>query len=149
MAPCCCVVEDFSDSLVRLMMFLISSFCFLLWSLLLHHIGLLYSQVRPRCLQALHLGLPSSHFFLRNRHVKQPCKSVNIYARDYKGASCICAFSNVPERDLRCILEEVFVGDDLGAAMEADFVGGVADCADMSAVMRLNSSYKTTITDNK
>lgn len=56
------------------MMFFIRSFWFLRCSLLLHHIGRLYSQESPKCLQALHPGLPSSHFFRRNLHVKQPVR---------------------------------------------------------------------------
>jgi hypothetical protein len=64
----------FSVSFVRLMMFLIFSFCCLRCSLLLHHIGRLYSHFNPRCLQALHPGFPSSHFFLRNLHVKHPVR---------------------------------------------------------------------------
>ncbi len=66
-APCGCV--DFSASFLRLMIILMSSFCFLRASLLLHHIGRLYSHARPRCLHAVHMGVPSSHFFLRNLHV--------------------------------------------------------------------------------
>ena len=66
--PC----DVFSFSFVRLMMFLITSFCCLRCSLLLHHIGRLYSHFNPRCLQARHEGFPSSHFFLRRRHVKHP-----------------------------------------------------------------------------
>lgn len=66
--PC----EVFSLSLVRLMMFLMISFWARLCSLLLHHIGLLYSHLRPKCLQARHEDFPSSHFFLRRRHVKHP-----------------------------------------------------------------------------
>jgi hypothetical protein len=64
-------------SFVCLMMFFILSFCCRRCSLLLHHIGLLYSQQSPRCLQALQPGLPSSHFFRRNLHVKQPVLQVS------------------------------------------------------------------------
>jgi hypothetical protein len=69
------IEELFSESLVLLITVLMSSFCFLRCSLLLHHIGRLYSQLRPRCLHALHLGLASSHFFRRRRHVKHPACS--------------------------------------------------------------------------
>ena len=62
----------FSFNLVRLMMFLMTSFWALLCSLLLHQIGLLYSHLRPRCLHARHEFLPSSHFLRRRRHVKHP-----------------------------------------------------------------------------
>src|SRR3569833_2477033 len=62
----------FSDSFLRLMMVLMSSLCFLRASLLLHHMGRLYSHTRPRCLQAVHMGEPSSHFFRLSLHVKQP-----------------------------------------------------------------------------
>jgi len=48
---------------------LMSSLCFLLASLLLHHIGLLYSHARPRCLQAVQAGEPSSHFLRLSLHV--------------------------------------------------------------------------------
>src|SRR5690242_122651 len=68
--PTPCAV--FSFNFVRLMMFLMTSFWFLLCSLLLHHTGLLYSHLRPRCLQARHEFFPSSHFFRRRRHVKHP-----------------------------------------------------------------------------
>jgi len=62
-------VVPFSESFLRLMIFLMFSFWFLRSSLLLHHIGLLYSQRSPRCLQAVQDGVPSSHFFLRRRQV--------------------------------------------------------------------------------
>ena len=64
----------FSFVLVRLMMDLMWSFCFLRVSLLLHQLGLLYSHSSPRFLQALHRGFSSEHFFLRNLHVKHPIK---------------------------------------------------------------------------
>ena len=62
----------FSEIFVRLIMLLICSFCCFRCSLLVHHAGLLYSHLSPRCLHALHWPFPSSHFFLRSRHVKQP-----------------------------------------------------------------------------
>jgi hypothetical protein len=64
----------FSLSFVRLMMFLMTSFWFRLCSLLLHHIGRLYSHFRPRCLHARQEDFPSSHFFRRRRHVKHPAQ---------------------------------------------------------------------------
>jgi hypothetical protein len=67
----------FSFNFVRLMMFLMTSFWFFLCSLLLHHTGLLYSHLRPRCLQARHEFLPSSHFLRRRRHVKHPAEMVS------------------------------------------------------------------------
>lgn len=73
---------DFSESLVLLMIFLITSFCFFRWSLLLHHSGLLYSHFSPRCLHALQHGFPSSHFFLRSRQVKQPDR-VSVVPESY------------------------------------------------------------------
>ena len=59
----------FSVSFFRLMIILILSFWTRRWSLLLHHMGLLYSHRSPRCLQAVQAGEPSSHFFLRSLHV--------------------------------------------------------------------------------
>lgn len=61
--------DDFSESFLRLMMVLMSSLCCLLASLLLHHMGRLYSQQSPKCLHAVHIGVPSSHFFLLNLQV--------------------------------------------------------------------------------
>ena len=97
--PC----ADFSLSLVRLMMFLICSFWLRLCSLLLHHIGLLYSHWRPRCLQARQADFPSSHFFRRKRHVKHPaelplakCPSAGSLRACQRG-------QGVPVRDRRCI----------------------------------------------
>lgn len=63
------VCAFFSSSFLRLMMTLISSLCLRLSSLLLHHCGRLYSHWSPRCLHAVHRGVPSSHFFRRNRQV--------------------------------------------------------------------------------
>ena len=48
------------------------SLCWRRCSLLLHHIGLLYSHLRPRWRQALQAALPSSHFLRRKRQVKHP-----------------------------------------------------------------------------
>jgi hypothetical protein len=79
--------------------------------------GLLYSQLRPRCLQALHLGLASSHFLRRRRHVKQP------------------------ERERRCIFEDALVGDDFGAAMALS--DGVAD--DMSDAVVFSIQHLVTL----
>lgn len=64
--------EAFSLVLVRLMMPLMTSFCFLLVSLLLHQLGRLYSHSSPRFLHALQRGFSSEHFFRLNRHVKHP-----------------------------------------------------------------------------
>ncbi len=63
------VPDVFSDSFLRLMIILMSSLCFLRASLLLHHMGRLYSHWRPRCLHAVHVGVPSSHFFRRSLQV--------------------------------------------------------------------------------
>lgn len=71
-APVESICEVFSDSFVRFILFLMLSFCNFRCSLLLHHIGLLYSHFNPRCLHALHCPFPSSHFFRRKRQVKQP-----------------------------------------------------------------------------
>ena len=62
----------FSEIFVLFMMLLICSFCCFRCSLLVHQAGRLYSHLSPRCLHALHWPFPSSHFFLRSRHVKQP-----------------------------------------------------------------------------
>lgn len=62
----------FSAIFLRLMMFLMSSLCCRRASLLLHHMDRLYSYCRPRCLQAVHMGAPLSHFFLLSLHVKHP-----------------------------------------------------------------------------
>lgn len=106
--------EVFSVVLVRLIIPLIKSFCFLRVSLLLHHVGRLYSQSRPRFRQALHRGLSSEHFFLLSRHVKQPIiNQSNAY---------LTVELSVPERDLLCIFE---------------LLGEVAlpcDCADVCSV---------------
>lgn len=59
----------FSVSFFRLMIILMLSFCSRRWSLLLHHMGLLYSHRSPRCLHAVQDGEPSSHFFRRSLHV--------------------------------------------------------------------------------
>lgn len=48
--------------------------------------------------------------------------------------------SIIPERDLRCIFEDILVGDNLGAAMAAGFVEEAADCVDISAVICWNVS---------
>lgn len=111
--------EAFSLSLVRLMMFFILSFWFRRCSLLLHHIGLLYSQERPKCLQALQPGLPSSHFFRRNRHVKQPV------------------------RDLRCIFEGVcFDADVFGPDIFVDvLLEGVALVVDIVNIKERLKKY--------
>ena|SRR5271154_7194487 len=98
----------FSDVFVFLITFLMSSFCLRRWSLLLHHSGRLYSQHRPRCRQALHLGRASSHFFRRNLQVKHPVPSVSVL--------CPGGIGHIPDRDRRCIFAAVFVGEALGAA---------------------------------
>lgn len=59
--------------------------------------GRLYSHFSLRFLQALHKGFPSSHFFLRSRHVKQPSNEVSK-----KVTSAAVEMSSIPERDLRC-----------------------------------------------
>ncbi len=46
----------------------------------------------------------------------------------------------IPERDLRCIFEAIFVGDDLGANMPAGLVDEAVDWADISVVICLDSS---------
>lgn len=48
------------------------SFCALRCSMLAHQSGRLYSHFTHKLVQAPQAGWPSSHFFLRNRHVKQP-----------------------------------------------------------------------------
>lgn len=119
----------FSESFVRLMMFLMISFCCRRCSLLLHHIGRLYSHFNPKCLQALQLGLPSSHFFRRNLHVKQPV--LQLSATVLVANPCKSVRNNPPVRDRRCILEGVCLeaADAVGAAMFAPALleGGVFD----------------------
>jgi len=48
-----------------------------------------------------------------------------------------CREAIIPERDRRCIFEDIFVGDDLGAAMAAGFMDEAADCVDISTVIWL------------
>lgn len=99
-APVALACDVFSVSLVFLMMFLMLSFSFRRFSLLLHHEGRLYSQPRPRCVQALQLGLPSSHFFLRNRQVKHPALVSLNHPKLYTRAN---SSIHIPDRDRRCI----------------------------------------------
>jgi hypothetical protein len=49
---------------------------------------------------------------------------------------------DIPERDLRCIFEDILVGDDLGAAMAAGFVEEAADGVDISTVICSDSSRR-------
>lgn len=117
-----CRDEDFSAVFVFLIMFLISSFCLRRISLLLHHSGLLYSQHRPRCLHALHFGLPSSHFFRRSRHVKHPTDPPVSHA-SYNHPSIQCV--DIPDLDRLCILAASF----LAASDMDDFEAGAGATA--------------------
>lgn len=98
------------------MMFFILSFWFLRCSLLLHHIGRLYSQDNPKCRQALQPGLPSSHFFRRNLHVKQPVRERR------------CIFEGV------CFAADDVFGPDMFVVVLAE---GVALVVDMMNIKRL------------
>ena len=96
----------FSLSLVRLMMFFIISFWFRRCSLLLHHMGRLYSHLSPRCLHARQDGLPSSHFLRRRRQVKQPVRE----RRCILVACCFAAFAALVV--VPTIVDECFPAED-------------------------------------
>jgi len=124
------------------MMFLIMSFCWRRCSLLLHHMGRLYSHFKPRCLHALQLGLPSSHFFRLSRHVKQPKCSIVSHG------ACRQKNSYSPVRERRCILEDVCLeaAEVVGAAMLAPGLleDGVFDEAIGKSTYNLEDSQPNT-----
>lgn len=67
----------FSLTLVCRIFDLMRSFWICRCSILPHHNGRLYSHFTQRLIQFWQAGWPSSHFFLRTRHVKQPVRYVS------------------------------------------------------------------------